>query len=284
MGHGVRWLVAVLLCGLAAVGAAQAGVPVAAVAQLPEGAIRAQILRWDDGDTAQVRLIGEAPSWVGRLEVVRVLGINAPEVGEPLSEEARRYFRNLTMGKPVYVELSPWERRDTHSRLLAHLWVETTDGLVLVGEAIVRAGLARLLVYYPEREKHYCRLLRALTLAQRDKVGLWAKFPEPVSLGQVEADPVRYVTEAVTVLFRVGGVGWDRERLSLWAAASRYGFRVMFDPKLCPASWAEADLPTEALVGRTIAVSGELLWDSFGGGPRIVVHFPEQLVVKEDGR
>jgi len=41
------------------------------------------------------------------------------------------------------------------------------------------------------------------------------------------------------------------------------------------------EVAPEALVGRTVAVAGELLWDSFGGGPRIVVRFPEQLEVRE---
>jgi len=247
----------------------------------PEGAPQARILRWYDGDTVQVWFTGQAPPGARGSEVVRVLGINAPETGDALADEAKHLLQTLTMGRAVHVELSPWEQRDLHSRLLAHLWVETEEGWVLVSEAMLRAGLARLLVYYPEREIHYCRLLHALALAQRDKRGLWGKFPEALSLAQVEANPVPYVTEAVTVVFTVGRGGEDRSGLSLWAAGSRYGFRAVLDLSTCPGAWAGVEVAPEALVGRTVAVAGELLWDSFGGGPRIVVRFPEQLEVRE---
>lgn len=271
-----RMLLCVLLALLTVEG-------VTAVAQPPEGAIPARIFRWYDGDTAQIRLTGEVPSWMGQQEVVRVLGIDTPEVGEPYSEEAARFFRTLTMGKPVYVELNPFERRDRHSRLLAHLWVETDDGWTLVSEAILRAGLARLLVYYPEQERYYCRLLRARALAGVDKLGLWGRFPEAVSLADFEADPVPYVAEVVTVMFTVARVGRDRWGLSLWAVGSRYGFRAVVDERTCPGAWEGVDLETADLVGQTVAVSGEVLWDSYGGGPRIVVGFPDQMQVRGEG-
>lgn len=267
----MRRIVTFLVVALAGLGA---------LAQPPEGALPARVLRWHDGDTAQIRLTGEVPPGVGVHEVVRLLGIDAPEADEPLAEEATRHFRTLTMGKPVFVELNPWERRDRHSRLLAHLWVEAEEGWVLVSEALLRAGLARLLVYYPEKERHYCRLLQALALAQRDKLGLWGKFPEALPLAAIEADPVRYVAEVVTVAFTVASATQDRLGLSLWAAGSRFGLRAILDVGPCPGAWAEVELRPEALVGHTVAVTGELLWDSFGGGPRIVVRFPQLLEVE----
>ncbi|MCX7750928.1 MAG: thermonuclease family protein [Candidatus Bipolaricaulota bacterium] len=243
----------------------------------PAGALPARVLRWFDGDTAQIRFTGDVPRGLGTHEVVRLLGINTPEVGEPLAEEATRLFRTLTMGRAVYVELNPWEGRDLHSRLLAYLWVEGDEGWVLVNEALLRAGLARLLVYYPDQEGYYCRFLHALALAQRDKLGLWAKFSVPLPLEEVERSPVGYVTEAITVVFTVARLSADRQGLSLWAAGSRYGFRAILDPGLCHPAWEGHPLPGPDLVGRRVAVTGELLWDSFGGGPRIVVRFPELL-------
>jgi len=255
-----------------------------AFAQPPEGAFPARITRWNDGDTAQIRVVGDAPSWVGNYETVRLLGINTPEVGEPFSEEATRYFRTLTMGKTVYVELSPWERRDVHSRLLAYLWVETPEGWVLVNEAILRAGLARLLVYYPNLEKYYCRFLKALTLAQVEKLGLWEKYPESLELSDVEADPVKYVTEVATVTFRISRVGQDQYGLSLWAEGSRYGFRAILKTTVCPEAWANWVVNLGELVGKRISVTGEIRWDSLEGGPRIEVYFPEQYEILEGGQ
>lgn len=250
----------------------------------PQDALPARVLRWNDGDTAQIRFTGEVPPGLGTHEVVRLLGINTPEVGEPFAEEATRLFRSLTMGKPVYVELNPWERRDHYSRLLSYLWVETEEGWVLVNEALLRAGLARILVYYPEQEKYYCSFLHALALAQRDKLGLWGKFPEPLSLDVLEANPVGYVAEVVTVTFTVDRVVRDRLGLSLWAGGSRYAFRAILDPAVCPSAWEGVALPGPEAAGRTISVTGELLWDSFGGGPRIVVRFPElvELLTRGD--
>lgn len=253
-------------------------VGVLGLAQPPEGAFPSRITRWLDGDTAQIRVLGTPPHGIAPYETVRLLGVNAPEGGEPFADEATRYFRTFTMGKTVYVELSPWEFRDTHSRLLAYLWVETSEGWVMVNEEILRAGLARLLVYFPEREKYYCRFLRALTLAQVEKLSLWGEFPEPISLEAMEADPVRYVTEVATVAFEISRVGQEREGWALWAARSRFGFRAILQPDFCSGSWLSSFLEQD-LEGRKVAVTGEIQWDSLTGGPRIVVRFPEQIAV-----
>ncbi|MCS7240119.1 MAG: thermonuclease family protein [Candidatus Bipolaricaulota bacterium] len=253
-----------------------------ASAQPPQSAFPARISRWLDGDTAQIRVLGDAPNWVGSYETVRLLGIDTPEMGEPFSEEALRFFRTLTLGKNVYVELSAWERRDVHSRLLAYLWVEASAGWVLVNEALLRAGLARLLVYYPELEKYYCRFLRALTLAQVDKLGLWGEYKEPIELASIETNPTKYVLETVSVIFSVSRVGQDRFGWSLWAEGSQFGFRaVIQDP--CSQGWETAQFSPENLVGKKIRVTGELRWDSLEGGPRLIVYFPEQLMVLKEG-
>jgi endonuclease YncB( thermonuclease family) len=237
----------------------------------------ARITRWVDGDTAQIRVLGTPPKGIAPYEVVRLLGINAPEIGEPFSEEATTYFRTLTMGKTVHVELSPWEFRDIYSRLLAYLWVDTPEGRLMVNEALLRAGLARLLVYFPDREKYYCQFLHALTLAQVEKKNLWGKYPEPVSLGELESNPLPYVLEVATVVFEVSRVGQDQEGWSLWAAQSRYGFRAILQPAPCDDGWLQSFLEKN-LVGKRIAVTGEIQWDSLANGPCIFVRFPEQIL------
>jgi micrococcal nuclease len=243
----------------------------------PEGTFPARIVRWMDGDTAQIRIVGTPPAGIFTYETVRLLGINTPEVGEPFSEEATAYFRKLTMGKTVYVELSPWEFRDVHSRLLAYLWVDTPEGRVMVNEALLRAGLARLLVYFPDREKYYCQFVHALTLAQVEKKNLWGKYPEPVSLGELESNPLPYVLEVATVVFEVSRVGQDQEGWSLWAAQSRYGFRAILQPAPCDEGWLQPVLEKN-LVGKRIAVTGEIQWNSLANGPCIFVRFPEQIL------
>jgi len=247
----------------------------------PEGTFPARIVRWMDGDTAQIRIVGTPPAGIFTYETVRLLGINTPEVGEPFSEEATAYFRKLTMGKTVYVELSPWEFRDVHSRLLAYLWVETPEGFLMVNEALLKEGLARLLVYFPDREKYYCRFLEALAFAQREKKNLWGKYPEPLPLWEVEGNPLKYVLEGVTVVFEVSRVGQERGGWCLWAAQSRYGFHAVLQPSPCTQVWWQSMLEGN-LIGKKVAVTGELRWDSLFGGPRIVVLFPEQIQILEE--
>ncbi len=249
---------------------------VSGVAQPPEGAILARITRWFDGDTATISFRETPPPGVSAHETVRLLGINAPEVGEPWSEEATRHFRRLTMGKAVYVELNSQELRDAHRRLLAYLWVETEEGWVLVNENLLRAGLARLLVYDPEREKYYCRFVRALVEAQMEQLGLWSEFADPLALAQIEANPVPYVTQVVSVVFTVAQVSVDPKGWSLWAEGSRYGFRTILSPDPCARPWVH-ETPWSEWIGKEVLVTGVLQWDSLRGGPRIEVGFPEQI-------
>lgn len=255
----------------------------AVYAQPPEGALPARVTRWIDGDTCVLRFTGPIPPKVYPYETVRLLGINAPEVGEPLADDATRLFRQLSLGKQVYVELNSYEMRDTHNRLLAYLWVETEDGWALVNEELLRAGLARLLVYYPKQEKYYCRFLRALTLAQLEGLGLWEKARVPRELWEIEAQPVDYVTEAVSVVLEISRVSLEPEGWSLWAVGSRYGFHVVLAPETCRSFWELEGFDPTVFVGRKILVTGELLWESLKGGPRIVVRFPEQLRLWEEG-
>jgi len=246
-------------------------------AQVPQGVVPAVITRWLDGDTATITFRGTPPEGVATRETVRLLGVNAPEVGEHLSEEATRFFRDLTQGRVVSVGFNPGKLRDTHRRLLVYVWVETEQGWQMVNEAVLRAGMARLLLYEHEPEPYGCTFRRAQTLAQVEKLGLWGAFSEVLSLFQVEARPVLYVTQAVSVNFRVGSVTVDRSGWSLWAEGSRFGFRALVRGSMCPEAWSEHGWDFFDWVGQEVVVSGELLWDSLGGGPRIEVLFPEQL-------
>ena len=70
-------------------------------------------------------------------EHVRLLGIDAPERGQPGAREAGEALRKLLAGKPVRVAR---EGRDRWGRTLARLYL--ADGTDLSAELIAR-GLAR---------------------------------------------------------------------------------------------------------------------------------------------
>lgn len=92
-----------------------------------------------DGDTLGVELAG------GRVERVRILGINAPEAGECYSDEAREELVRLVEEDAVRLVAGDTDR-DRFGRLLRYVERDEADiGLALVsgGFALALAGDAR---------------------------------------------------------------------------------------------------------------------------------------------
>jgi len=119
-----------------------------------------------DGDTIQVR-IGD------RLEKVRYIGMNAPEVHhprkgeEPGGREASEVNRQLVGGQQVRLELDVQER-DRYGRLLAYVWVGDT----MVNAELVRRGYAQVMTIPPNvrYQQMFLKLQREAREAGR---GLW---------------------------------------------------------------------------------------------------------------
>ena len=229
-------------------------------AQPPEDALVARVSLVVDGDTIVL----------DNGDHVRYLGIDTPEEGEPLYWAAKRFNRTLVWRKSIYLEVGE-EGRDGYGRLLAYVWVERNGAWILVNEEILRKGLARLLVVWPDH--HYERLLKALTWAQVEKRGLWAKYREPLTLSEVEAEPQKYVTEAITVSFQVGSIEIKEREAVIRAAHSRYGFHIIVELD----TLKSLELPPDSLEGSMLCVSGELRWENLARGPFIQVIIPAQL-------
>ncbi len=245
-----------------------------ALASPPPEAVPARILRWIDGDTIDVRLEAEVPNLAQR-ERVRILGIDAPELGEPWAAEATRFLRELTMGKTVYLELDR-QIRDAHSRLLAHVWVEGEEGWRLAGEELLLAGLARVL-FIPPNSLHLSRLRRAERLGQAACRGMWETACVVLDLAEIEAAPVRYVTEVVAVRFVVGS--WEQGRDGRWvihAADSRYGFHAILSAEL----WSVLGGEVARSLDRPLIVRGVLGWVD-RRGPFVEVDIAEQIEFRD---
>ena len=230
-----------------------------APAQPPETAIPAKVSLVIDGDTVML----------DNGEYVRYLGIDTPEEGEEFYWAAKSYNRRLVWRREVYLEIGP-EERDGYGRLLAYVWVEREGEWLLVNEELLRKVLAKLLVIWPDH--YYKRLLKAITLAQVEKRGLWGKYKEPLALEAIERDPLQYVGQAVTVVFTVSTVEMKREGLYVYAMYSRYGFHVVVREDVLD-SVAVSNAVSK---GRRVEVTGELRWDNFLKGPYIEVVIPEQ--------
>ncbi len=127
----------------------------------PSGSETARVVAVVDGDTIRVTLDG-------RVERLRLIGINAPEEGECYAEEAKGRLAELVGDRTVQLT-SDVSDRDRYGRLLRYVWV---DG-VLVNEVLVREGFAIARRYEPDTALQD-RLEAAEAAAVADGAGLWA--------------------------------------------------------------------------------------------------------------
>jgi len=146
------------------------GLVLPVTAQSPlEGAV----VRIVDGDTIHVRVDG-------RLEKVRYIGVNTPEVHHPRKGEepggraAAAVNRDLVTGRRVRLELDV-QSRDRHGRLLAYVWVDDT----MINAELVRRGFAQVMTV-PPNVRHQSLFLELQREARDAGRGLWAD-PAPTA-------------------------------------------------------------------------------------------------------
>ena len=130
--------------------------------------IEGLVVKVVDGDTIHVR-VDE------RVEKVRYIGVNAPEVHhptrgeEPGGREASDANRRLVGGRQVRLELDI-QSRDRYGRLLAYVWVGDT----MVNAELVRQGYAQVMTVPPN--VRYQRLFLDLQRdARQAGRGLWRR-------------------------------------------------------------------------------------------------------------
>jgi len=124
------------------------------------------VVRVVDGDTIHVRL-------ADRLEKLRYIGVNTPEVHhprrgeEPGATEAYAVNRRLVEGKRVRLELDV-QLRDRYGRLLAYVWV----GATMVNAELVRLGYAQVMTV-PPNVRHQALFVTLQRDARQAGRGLW---------------------------------------------------------------------------------------------------------------
>ena len=119
-----------------------------------------------DGDTVSVIVDGKP-------EKIRLIGIDAPEIGQkPWGEEARKYLETLLNSCQWKVRLEyDVEKRDKYGRILAYLW--TSDGK-MINLLMVKSGHAMLFTI-PPNVKHADEFRTAQQEARDGKSGIWAE-------------------------------------------------------------------------------------------------------------
>ena len=133
-------------------------------------AIDVPVVRVVDGDTIKVR-------FRGKLESVRLIGIDTPEItrgkNEPFGQQAKAFLQALLARRTAHLEFDV-ERRDKYGRLLAYVWAQGDDDPVpiLVNAQLARWGYAQLLTI-PPNVKYVERLRNAVAAARIARFNLW---------------------------------------------------------------------------------------------------------------
>jgi micrococcal nuclease len=128
--------------------------------------VSARVVAVHDGDTLSV-VIGH------RKERVRLLGIDAPELGQkPWGANAKKRLKELVAasGNAVVLEFD-LEKRDQYGRLLAYVWAR---GDALINLEMIRDGYA-VLYTFPPNVKHVERLREGQKYARDRGLGIWGK-------------------------------------------------------------------------------------------------------------
>ena len=139
----------------------------ASAAKWPCGIV-ASVTRVIDGDTIDVAGLGR----------VRLLGIDAPEIGGPFERpapfalEARDELQMLVLNRFARFECDLVPEDDKYGRRLAYVVLETGE---LVNARLVRDGLAR--VSARRRLRRWDELRAAEADAQQRRRGMWGDTP-----------------------------------------------------------------------------------------------------------
>jgi micrococcal nuclease len=139
-----------------------------AVSVSAQAPLEGAVVRVVDGDTIHVRL-------AERVEKVRYIGVNSPEVHhptkgeEPGGREAAAVNHALVAGRRVRLELDV-RTRDRYGRLLAYVWLGDT----MVNAELVRRGYAQVMTV-PPNVRHQALFIQLQREARAAGRGLWAE-------------------------------------------------------------------------------------------------------------
>jgi endonuclease YncB( thermonuclease family) len=142
-------------------------------AAIPEGypciplaiPISGEVINVVDGDTIEI-LIGSEEFRA------RYIGIDSPEINEPLGEQAYQFNRALVEGRAadLYFDVS---EMDSYGRLLLYVFV----GDIFANYEMVRSGYAQAKDYPPDTACS-ATFHEGSTIARQGELGIWAPEPE----------------------------------------------------------------------------------------------------------
>jgi len=105
-------------------------------------------------------------------ERIRILGIDAPELGRPWADVAGAYLDDLVHGKNISLKIQSSKPLDTYGRTLAICKMYKGD----IAELMLSAGLARLMVFEDDIYDPTSYEL-AEAMAKERRIGIWGEMP-----------------------------------------------------------------------------------------------------------
>ena len=213
-----------------------------------------------DGDTIRVKLDS------GDSEIVRLIGVDAPELGDNRAEvrflafmSKRFAFYHLYRERVKLV--FDWERRDKYDRLLAFVFTDNR----LFNEFILLEGFASVFLKYPYREDFREKLEAAHQEARDQGRGFWQTKPYPVIAAR-EAN--QYIGKLLTVRFYCEKVQAQGKFLFLHAGQGEFSVVIEKDR-------LEEFPNLDSFRGKRIEATGFL--EDYKGSPQIFAFLPGQL-------
>ena len=119
----------------------------------------ANVKRVIDGDTIELN----------NSEKVRLSGINAAELGECFSDEAKQKLEELVLNKEIGLE-KDISNKDKYDRLLRYIYVDD----IFVNGLLVKEGYVKVYDKYKNDTKRYRELKNLEKTAIKNSTGIWA--------------------------------------------------------------------------------------------------------------
>jgi len=106
------------------------------------------VFREDISDNTVVRIIDGDTFELASGDIVRLLCIDTPEIGEEESEMGTFYLTSLILNKEVILE-SDVQDKDDYGRLLRYVYVNASWGTVFINRELYQNGYAKMMIIPP---------------------------------------------------------------------------------------------------------------------------------------
>jgi micrococcal nuclease len=253
----------------------------AALSTVSTAALACEQLRMEPGGTVTTVTDGDTVI-LDDGRVVRMIGTQAPKLpldrpdfeAWPLAPEAKAALETIALNKPVRLGFGG-ESVDRYGRVLAHVFVDTSEGEIWAQQAMVAQGLAR--VYsFPDNRACLDLLFAAEGRARLAGLGIWADPYYSTRAADAPGDLLARAGQYELVEGRVHLAEQSGGRVYLnFGRFWKEDFTAVIE---APALrlFAQAGIDPLVLENALVRIRG---WVDDRDGPRIEVTHPEQIEV-----